>query len=150
MRRDTIPIITEWKSFTPTGAWTTDTTYTGTYRRNVDTLECDVKVATSGAPGGGNSFILDIPFGLSIDGTKITADSANSIGQATAFDDTAGVVYACYTNYLNSTQVFVRYLADSGTVETLNTINKTNLFTWAADDIMYINFRVPIKGWGVS
>jgi hypothetical protein len=45
----TAPIVGPWIDYTPTGSWTSNTTYSGQYRRVGDTLEAEVTVDLSGA-----------------------------------------------------------------------------------------------------
>ncbi len=42
--------VSDWVSFTPTGSWTTNTTYTGLWRRIGDSMEIQAKALCSGAP----------------------------------------------------------------------------------------------------
>ena len=64
-------IPTQWISFTPTGTFTTNTTYTGDFRRLGDSLEMRVTLVFSGTPNTISALLVNIPTGLNIDTTKM-------------------------------------------------------------------------------
>jgi hypothetical protein len=76
--------ITDWQSFTPTGSFTTNTTYTGQYRRVGDSIEFQAHLAFAGSPNS-VSCSVNLPSGLTIDTAKIPGFVANTspiLGQA--------------------------------------------------------------------
>lgn len=75
-------VVGEWASYTPSGGdqWTTNTTYSGRYRRVGDTMELFVSVAAgSTTPTGGDTSVcrIALPSGFTIDATKINSSNAN-------------------------------------------------------------------------
>ena len=62
--------VTDWVSYTPTGSWTTNTTYTGKWRRVGDSIQVQAKITLSGAPNAATQLQIGIPSGLTIDTTK--------------------------------------------------------------------------------
>lgn len=64
--------VTDWVSFTPTGTWTTNTTYTGQRRKVGDTLEIQYVATLSGVPNV-SGLTFDIPSGFTVDAAKISA-----------------------------------------------------------------------------
>jgi hypothetical protein len=133
------PAMTDWGNvaWTPTGTWTTNTTYTGFYRRVGDSLEAWVYTSLSGAPTG--NYTINLPSGLSINTAKlITSGIATPIGEAAA-------IHSNYYNgvvlYASSTSVQVATNAGSAAW------NATSPVTWASGDSQSVHFTVPIVGW---
>lgn len=134
-------------SFVPTGAWSTNTTYTGTWQRIGDRAFYQIRVITSGAP---TSATLDINLPHTIDTTKLL----EAVGQQQVFGygdilDNGTARYFCVVKYASSTTV--RICTCNAAVSNLddNTpVTQASPMTWAADDICIIKFDVPIVGWG--
>lgn len=135
-----------WVSFTPTGSWVSNTTYTGRYRQVGDVYEFTVQVATSGAP---TSASLTITLPITIDTAKIagTADvqvTTLGFGYATDFGSrTYGVSVA----YNSTTSVALRN-TEPGTGG--NAVNESTPFTFGAGDFVFANFKVPVSGVNIS
>jgi hypothetical protein len=143
--------VTDAISFTPTGTWSTNTTYTGTYYRVGAYATFDVKVAVAGAPTAA-TFKLNLPSGFAVDETKlaIVGGSATQVGEAWVrdFGTTSFEGKVRYTAGDN-TLVDVVVDAVSGT-NIIGTSSVTQLvpMTWAASDSMTLRFSIPIVGWG--
>ena len=69
-----IPRMTDWVSWTPTGSWNTNVTYTGRWRRVGDSAEYYVKVVTSGAPNS-TGLTINLPSGHVIDTTRFASST---------------------------------------------------------------------------
>jgi hypothetical protein len=139
-------ITTPWTSFTPTGAWTTNTTYTGQYRRVGDSAEFRVRVALSGAPDATN-LTINIPF--TIDTAKLTSPQASVVrfGYGSA-RDTGTTSYPVNVVYSSATAVSVRAVnADSTYAINANSVSNTVPFTFGNTDDIDVTFTVPISGW---
>lgn len=131
--------ITDWVSWTPTGSWTTNTTYTGKKRQVGDEFEYMVKVATSGAP---NAATLTINLQETIDTTKLNSTvlySSAFESSGIAYD--SGNAYPVKVLYNSSTVVQVVTGANPTTLAT-NTVP----FTFGAGDEINIRFTLPILG----
>ena len=127
-----------WTAYTPTGAWTTNATYTGFWRRVGDSMQVMAKIALAGAPDA-LDMSISIPSGYTIDTAKIVDASLAVFGRASAWD--SGV--ANYTgNVIYSGTTTVRANSHTGSVWS-NTIP----FTFGAADSVNIIFIVPITGW---
>lgn len=134
--------VTDWTSFTPTGTWSTNTTYTGRWRRVGDSMELFVTAALSGAPTG--TFLVNIPSGYSIDTTKLTNASvsgSSTLGLAGA--EQSGI-HLGQVAYASATQIRVQGDDDA------DLWSATVPFTFGAGDFANIHFIVPIAGWGSS
>lgn len=138
---------TDWESFTPTGAWSTNTTYTGKYRRVGDTAEFDITVALSGAPNSA-TLNVNLPSGLSIDTNKITGTSVSDqkLGDLYLLDNgTANIAGSvCYST---ATVVTCRYMFDFTGNTGVASVTQTAPFTFANGDKVNLRFSAPIAGW---
>lgn len=139
--------VTDWQTWTPTGSWTSNTTYTGQYRRVGDSIVCLVKAQLSGAPNA-VSLTINIPSGLSIDTSKMLASVSHSIGVGTLLE--AGVqnrtCTAAYTGSSNSISVMIQGSGGAYTND-ISGISATNPHTWKSGDNIAVEFSVPIVGW---
>lgn len=141
--------ITDWVAWTPTGSWSTNTTYTGLKRRVGSDGEYRVKIALAGAPTSA-SLTVNLPSGEVIDTTKLvdtTAGNDFSFGQANMLDSgvanyIGGISYSSTTAVqLNATATGSTYLTNSGA------ITQAVQATWGASDLLTMFFKVPIAGW---
>jgi len=140
-------LISEWTSYTPTGSWTSNTTYTGKWRQLGDTAEVQVRLALSGAPTAA-SLTVNLPSGLVIDTSKLAGGTTqvelpNSDGSMRDDASYNGFVKAFYDS---TTSVGIRS-PSTATAHTLVIVNSTTPITWAANDSIDVTFRVPIVGW---
>lgn len=138
--------MTDWTSFTPTGSWTTNSTYTGYWKRVGDTLFIQGKIALSGAPTA-TQLQINIPFGLSIDTAKIDADTANRTLGMWSGDDAGVNGYTGMIRYSTATKVDCNSLNASGTFVVGSTVTSTNPFSFGSGDSVDFSFSVPIVGW---
>ena len=138
--------ITDWQSFTPTGSWTTNTTYTGKWRRVGDSKEYVYDLALAGAPTA-TFLALNLPNGDSIDTAKmsnalagvshITASGGKAFDGAAAVHNLVGI-------YGTATQVRVGY--ESTATGQLANVTQTAPFTFNSGDTLQFSFTVPIQG----
>ena len=143
--------ITDWQSFTPTGSWSTNTTYTGKRRRVGDSMELDVSLTLAGAPTAAG-LTVNMPSGYTIDTTKISATTGGStpiLGVATSWDS-GTTIYQGYVTYNSTTSVIVYANGASSTYTNAQQVSSTVPMTWASGDIQSLKFSVPILGWSSS
>jgi len=143
--------LTDWVAYTPTGTWTTNTTYTGLWKRVGDTLEVDGYVALSGAPDA-TLLYIDLPFGWVIDTSKLgNDDTSKSIGTA-SIEDTGSRFEEALVNYYNTTRVGIVYQKPSTTLYVTTSNAVTNLLphVFANSDKIHFRYSVPIVGWTSS
>lgn len=141
-------VVTDWKSYTPTGNWTTNTTYTAQYRRVGDSLEVIAKIALAGAPGGTSTFNMTLPSGLVIDTTKAldsVTDMAN-FGSGSILDSGAADLGPLLVRYDTTTTIGLAN-ASTGAAGNLQFTNATAPVTFASGDRLWFTFKVPIVGW---
>jgi hypothetical protein len=150
--------VTDWVSYTPTGTWSTNTTYTGKYRRVGDSAEFEIQVAVTGAPTSAD-LNVNLPSGMSIDTAKLVAGSATQgagtvdnavygVGSALV----AGARYRVSVALVSATAVRPRTGADAGSGFQADntTITQASPATWASGNTVIFNFKVPIVGWSSS
>ena len=136
---------TEWTSFTPTGAWNTNSTYTGYWKRIGDTLKMDVSISLSGAPNSG-SLDIDLPSNMTIDTTKLSSTNTSG-GKALGYGTTLESGIATHTiiaKYIDTTSVRVFAVSSSGT-EVI--VNNSSPFTYGNNDVLNIVVSVPLSEW---
>ena len=135
-------------AFTPTGAWSTNTTYTGYWKRTGDSVELDVKVAVAGGAPTSATLTVNIPSGLTIDTAKLmgTTSGTNSCGGMDILD--AGVaVYMGSPVYSSTTAVLLRYIVASTTNATFGDVTQAAPHTFGDGDHVIFKCRLPIVGW---
>jgi len=142
--------ISEWQSYTPTGTWTTNATYTGYYRRIGSSAEFTVKIALAGAPTGGTLTAINLPSGLTINSSALPIPTASDlffVGQANFTD--SGVAYTGVVTVVNGTTNSVRpYWSDDTAVGVqIFSTTASGPFIWGSADYMTLNFTVPIAEW---
>jgi hypothetical protein len=142
-------VVTEWESFTPTGSWTTNTTYTGFKRRVGDSAEIQYKIALSGAPTSAN-LTINMPSGMSVDTGKLAANGTGSM-HAMAWAIESGVEEYLAQAALSSDVFAIRGLETDGAagndVEEASAYSQAYPFTWGSGDSFTLNVAVPITGW---
>lgn len=140
------PVVTDWVSYTPTGSWTVNTTYSGKWRRVGDMMEGKIYISLTGAP---NAAILtvNLPSGYTIDTTKYPAVANGYTLGNVYFEDFALTGYDGFSYYSSSTSVGVKAQDASAGFERSSTVNATTPFAWGNQDYLAFDFRVPISGW---
>jgi hypothetical protein len=137
--------VTDMISWTPTGTWSTNTTYTGFKRRVGDNGEYSVKVALSGAPTAADLYI-NLPSGEVIDTAKLVsaADPADWLGEV-FLADTGTDRYIGNVCYGTTTSVRIRYLDDAAGAVHIVSVSDTTPFTFANTDFITIKWKVPLS-----
>lgn len=142
-----IPSITT--SFTPTGTWTTNTTYAGYYRRVGDCIEIEYTLTLSGAPDS-VALSFNIPFSLTIDTVKTNLDQAGGtlFGNGLGVDAGTGT-FPTVARYSSNTVIDIKGISvtSGANNQVLYDVNATTPMTWASGDFMFITIKIPISGW---
>lgn len=132
------PGIDQWRSYTPTSSWTTNSnTPTGRWRIVGDSIHVRTRQTFTGAPNAVN-LTYSLPTGYTIDSTKVVDASGggSSFGTARAEDGATG--YSGSVTYDTSTTVRIGY-GPSNSVWT-NTVP----FTFGSGDGVLTDFIVPV------
>lgn len=143
--------VTDWVSYTPTGNWVSNTTFSGFWRRVGESMHVRGRAVLTGAPTSA-VFSYSIPSGYTINDSVMPggSTSTNPIGIAMAYDDSGGSGYSRIEGIVvrnSSTSVTVAMLA-GGTDEYTTQVDQANPFTFASGDVVAVEFSVPITGWG--
>lgn len=141
--------VTDWVSFTPTGSWSSNSTYTGKWRRIGDTLEVTGAISLTGAPTSAN-LTINLPSGMTIDTAKLSTTTINQVlGQASMY--AAGVTsYLGNIGYSTTTAVGLLVGKSDATYASNATVTQAVPGTFANGDFVNFSFRVPIAGWSSS
>lgn len=143
-------IPSEWTSFTPTGTWSANSTYTGMWRREGDSIRVRCRVTTSGAPTSA-TLNINIPnsSAWTIDTAKFAAITEDlwmgravvrdagsaSYDAAVAYQSTTAVGFICLGITTHSGSVY-----DKG----LSGVTQAAPFTFGASDMVDCEYLVPI------
>lgn len=133
--------ISDWITYTPTGALTVTTTYTGRYRRVGSSAEVMSTVKFSGAPTG-TTVTMAAPTFLALD---TTADQSTGTPGAmcTWYGSDSGVQDYTGTGYISGTSC-LPILSAGGQV------TKTSPFSIGANDYYQVRWSFPVLGWNSS
>lgn len=147
-------VVSDWQTYTPTGSWVSNTTYTGIWRREGDSARIRIYLLLGGAPTSA-ALTVNLPTGLVIDTAKLLAlDFTQPLGYLTCDDDSStGTLHGNPGNvvYNNTTSVAFESLDDGGSAVTQNqAITQLWPFTWATSDSCGAEFVVPIVGFSSS
>lgn len=144
----TVPTITEWTDFVPTGSWVTNTTYSGKYRQVGEDLEIQYKWTTSGAPTAA-ALTLQMPDGYTIDTNKLpTTNTTTILGQNGFINDSSGTAFnECVGVYSSASTIAILAVGTAATYANTNaSVTNTVPITWGATDYGSITVKVPAVG----
>tara|TARA_R110000868_G_scaffold62962_3_gene189957 strand:- start:10856 stop:12025 length:1170 start_codon:yes stop_codon:yes gene_type:complete len=139
-----------WTAYTPTGTWSSNSTYTGFWKRVGDSVLLVMKVALGGAPTTA-TLTINLPTSFTIDTAKMVGASAEntSIGQGTVFDSSASQRFPITLRYSSTTAVqpFSQRISGSDVADGQN-ISQALPMTFATGDAVYVQTHLlPIVGW---
>lgn len=136
-------------AWTPTGTWSTNSTYTGFIRRYGDKALFEAKVVLAGAPDN-TDLEFNLPTGYVIDTAKMAATtSRHAMISNCSFHDTGSAVWPGIMVYSSTTAIAPRSFKANGTTVDIDTngITRTVPFTFGNTDIVICKWEVPIVGW---
>jgi len=135
--------------FTPTTNWT-NTVLTGFFKRDSDEMLMEIKVNLSGTPTANTLVITwDAGTGQTEDGAKlISSGITRSLGIASYFDSGSNQYMGrCIHDSSGAVRVAHSGQQFSGGVP-LNSIDTpSDPITWAVNDNVTLDFKLPIVGW---
>ena len=150
-------IFTDWNDYTPTTSLTggTISTQNGRWRRVGSDMEIEIYIRWSSIFTGGTA-VFTLPSGYSIDTSKLITplgDEEAIFGTVMLWDDHAGAPHYGKVAYSSSTQVKASYyftIDGNNYLASTPSIDTTTPFTWAANDAMFLQFKVPISGFSAD
>ena len=143
------PVITDTVSFTPTGSWVSNTTYTGSGWRTGDKWNMVVNLALSGAPTSA-TLTINLPNGWQIDTTKLPTGSATNrylMGFGSA--NNGSTQYELRPRIASTTTIELAVLGQANTyIDQPAVVTQAVPFTFA--NTHFVNatiLQIPIAGW---
>jgi hypothetical protein len=141
-----------WTSYTPTGAWSTNTTYTGKWRRVGDSAQVRASLVMAGANTQGE-LTINLPSGFTIDTAKLASNTIATTlphlkSDGSYFDQTTGI-YKLVVTYHSTTAVKVRYTDDGANAVAVSTVDSSinaPVVVQNLDEVA-VDFEVPIVDW---
>lgn len=141
--------VTDWVSYTPTGTWTTNTIYTGKWRRVGDSMEVSGRVNLFGSPTPIVSLTVNLPSGFSIDTNKLTTTAnPKQLGLLSWFDVINAANQIGFVVYSSTTAVLLAgQRLSSASNHDIAPISATVPKNFTTGDVIDFTFSVPILGW---
>lgn len=143
-------VATPWQAYTPTGTWTTNTSYEGFWRRVGDSMEIDVQVNLTGAPDA-VALNVEIPAGYTVDFTKLPSfglGAFSSLGTAQIVSG-SGSSFGGWAHITTPTSFGVVAIPTSSAAQHgAAPVTDTNPAVFANADYVSILVKVPIVGFG--
>jgi len=136
-------VVGEWTTFTPTGSWSTNTTYTGRYRRVGDSMELNYRISLAGAPTAAN-LTLNMPSGFTVNSSSMVVVSV--LGSVVIFDNSTDDNYIGLVRYNGSNFTVLHNASTSND----GVINASTPITFAVDDSITVRLTVPVAEWAGS
>lgn len=135
-------------AFTPTGSWSSNTTYTGFWRRVGDMMHLQYRVALAGAPTSA-ALTLNLPSGYSIDTAKLptTTQYSQIILGVSALRDEGVTISTGRVMYNGTSSIAVFAELASGTYGGYSEVTQAVPHTWGNTDSITVTAEVPIVGW---
>lgn len=148
----TTPKSSVWLTYTPTGTWTTNVTYTGFYRRIGDTLEIICQAAISGAVGVGGTFTCEPPNPATwlLDTAKVPSQGATVgywQGDGKILDSGTAFFWAVPQANVPATGIRMSFISITASQGQASTVSDTNPITSASGDRYWVHWWKPILGW---
>lgn len=141
--------ISDPTTFTPTGTWSTNSTYTGNYWRVGDKAFIKMKVALAGAPTSA-TLNFNLPSGIVLDTAKLlTAASTNyMLGKSQVYDASSGGTYQGRIRYSSTSAIQpVDFSVATAQVDTAS-ITQALPMTFATGDYVEVEVEnLPVVGW---
>lgn len=139
-------VSTGWESFTPTGSWTTNTTYEGYYKSVGQDIHLNIRISLSGAPNSATLHV-NVPFGLNIDSGKFFVSGANRFLARVTLSDGSNRFAGGVQTTTDTDKFFPTRMTDSATEEEFLAVTETTPFTWGNGDEIFIQIALPIAEW---
>lgn len=145
-------IPSKWTSWTPTGAFNTNSTYTGKWKREGKNVRMWARVAFSGTPNSAVAYTINLPSGIAVD----TADMPSAVNQYNAFDGRAIVIDASINgwkanvNYNSSTSsvLVARSVTIAGAnISDVNAVTYNDPVTLGNGDSIEALWTMPAANW---
>lgn len=139
--------VSEAVTWTPTGSWSTNTTYYGQYWRIGSRGRFYVKISLAGAPTSA-TLTVNMPTGLTINNSSVdTTIYSNPLGMGAS---NLAIDMQVVTNGNNTSVLAVYQNIAANTGANLNTVDATHPVTWANTNVIELWWEVPVNEWAGS
>jgi len=145
-------VVTPSVSWTPTGAWSTNTTYTGRYYRTGDKLSGTIQIALGGAPTSA-TLTVNLPSGLTINESALpfTSSMYSPKGQVWIYDASTSARYSGQVMVEQGQTGRITPVYDDNASVASKSITQAAPVTFASGDFIEIEFSgIPIAEWAGS
>lgn len=145
-----------WTSFTPTGSWTSNSTYTGLWRRVGNEMEQQVNIAVTGGAPTNTSLTITMPTGIVINNSNIintpgsgTHNPGMVYGVGYSYDASADESYVTQVGYGSTSSVSAWNVDADLTIAYVRATAQTAPFAWGTSgtDNFSVRFKIPVTGW---
>lgn len=130
-------------AWTPTGAWSTNTTYTGQWWRVGKMMRGWVKIAVAGAPTSA-TLTVNLPSGYTIDTAAGDADTDNYVLGNVSILDSGTNTFPGRVRYSSTSALEIDYITSA---DVFAAVTQAAPMTFASGDEVHLEFEVPISGW---
>lgn len=138
-------------SFTPTGGWTSNVTYTGSWERQGKFAVIKMNATATGVPSAGSLTFSFSSTGLVIDTadpSMLSAASSQTVMGSGVAANLGLQQYPISVMYNTTTSIIARERQASGAyVDSNGAITPSVPFTFGNTDFVEVTVRVPIVGW---
>jgi hypothetical protein len=142
--------LAEWQAWTPTGTFTTNSTYTGYYRRVGDSMELTFQIAFAGAPNSATCTV-NMPAGFTIDTSKhIARGTDTQLNGHVNFNNSSSNYYWGRVSYSDTTTLKIMEANVSGSLITDGDVTEASPITFGSGDFINGWAMVPITEWSGS
>jgi hypothetical protein len=134
-------------TWTPTGSWVSNTTYTGDYTRVGSVGNFHVRISLSGPPTAA-ALTVNMPSGLTIDTSLVSVVvGTNTFGRAHANANGVPMVFSVVsTGSASTVQLYFQSTASS-TSSAMTGVNNTVPVSWTSPSTIDLYWSVPIAEW---
>lgn len=134
-------------TWTPTGSWVSNVTYTGTYVRTGTRMRANVLISITGAVTA-TSLTVNLPSGLTIDSSVVgIAQYKFNYGKGTGYQSPTASNLVVLSNGSTSAVALGYQSATSGVI---SLVSNSAPATWANGNSVSFWFEVPIAEWAGS
>lgn len=133
--------VTPWETFTPTGSWTSNVTYSGAKRYVGNEMQVKTRIAISATIGPNTPLTLTVPDSLSINTLGGVLDDNLAVDGRGAYHDTGSIATAAGWRVIYNSGSTVK-VVQSGNAN----VTQTAPVTWATGDEIGVTYSFPVSG----
>lgn len=143
---------TETTSWTPTGSWIVNATYSGRWYREGAYMVGTVSITTASGGPTAASLVINLPPGYEIDTSKFANTFTGGrarVGLSYMEDSGTGSWWGT-TSWFSTTSILVNAGNAAGSYLLDAPVTNSVPFAFNTSDLVIADFKVPIKGWSAA